>query len=196
MVVKTSELAEYGLIRVNRELARFRQVAVAEVPLLRSRLPNSPTLQTDSPAQDSLMRLVSYAEHFVTGLALDVIEQRTPLLGWSRRKLQSALRDSSGTWEQRRALWAQLGVDLTMFSADEPFRGFIEARNAVAHGLGRLTWRQTSNPASRAEALRLLAAAGLQVVEWHVRLTEEDIERLAETVNQLIEWLDSASQPT
>ena len=99
-----------------------------------------------------------------------------------------ALRRSGNTWEQRRDLWKRLHqVRLRDFDHDEPLQGFIEARNAISHGLGDLTRMQLRK---NEEVRKLLTAAGLRLRGATLLLHEEDVEQCATIVRAFIEWLD------
>lgn len=190
MDVTVSELAEHGLVRINRELARFRESSQQHT-VIRLRLPPSLEASTDTPAQDSLMRLVGFAEHFATGSLLETIHRLQPLAAWSSQRLARATRDAAGSWERRREVWMQLRVDLASFPGDAALRGFVEARNAVAHGLGRLTWLQTRTVAAQRTTTEMLKAADLRVVDSRVGLLPRDVESCGRTVKAFVTWLDA-----
>lgn len=64
--------------------------------------------------------------------------------------------------------------------------GFVEARNAWAHGLGRLTSRQRNSQ----EVLANLRAAGLAVRASEVVGTSADVKRCAKSAVEVIDWID------
>lgn len=64
--------------------------------------------------------------------------------------------------------------------------GFVDARNAWAHGLGRLTMRQLKNQ----DAMANLKAAGLSVSASRVVGTADDVRWCAKSAVAVIDWVD------
>jgi hypothetical protein len=65
-------------------------------------------------------------------------------------------------WESRKKSWLKhLGIDFAKINGWVELAGFIEARNALQHGQGRLTNKQLDN---RAVTIAKLAAARLTLV--------------------------------
>lgn len=101
----------------------------------------------------------------------------------------SAQQGAEGTWQSRREFAKQW---LGLAWGDEPwFRawlGFVEARNAWAHGHGTLTRKQLA----RQDLDRLLASAGLSRSGHHVVASRGDVRGCAHAAHQLLTAIDDA----
>lgn len=187
-----SDQAEQGIVRINRDLANFRWRRERLIAS-NSRLSPGRDGFVDSTEEDALLRVVASAEHFATGLLLAVVQSQHSSWGWSVQKVESVTRNAAGTWPQRRTAWNEVGTDLSLFAEDRALQGFVEGRNAIAHGLGRLTWRQTQSPSAHQATLTALGAAGLRVVDNRLRLTALNIEACGKLGKDFIYWLDGRS---
>lgn len=98
------------------------------------------------------------------------------------------------TWAQRRKQWLAYDVDLDACSVSNELDGYIAARNAVQHNLGRLTDFQLGK--YKMSNLAALAAAGIELNGDVVVLRGWNVYRCTETCQQFIRWLDVvAPQP-
>jgi hypothetical protein len=96
------------------------------------------------------------------------------------------------SWDARQKAWKKYtGVDLTSFPRWLAFMGFIEARNALQHGLGRLTDRQLGK--HKQEVLSQLDAAAVQRNGDLLLISADDILRCGRICQEFIGWLDSAA---
>lgn len=103
------------------------------------------------------------------------------------------------TWRSRTNAWrVRAGVDIAADPRWPAFIGFVEARNALQHGLGRLTEKQL-NPIGksgreprRTEVLRALAASGLTLDGDRLIVTRSDVKRCAAHCRELIMTADAA----
>src|SRR5262249_37712817 len=92
------------------------------------------------------------------------------------------------TWPRRFAAWKTLhSIVFDDFPRYHPLRGYIEARNAVVHGLGTLTRKQLKKPDTAQGRLR---AAQISLTGTRVMLTVDNATACAQVVRDLIEWLD------
>jgi hypothetical protein len=99
------------------------------------------------------------------------------------------------TWEERRKQWLQRGVDFNACPTWNKVDGYIAARNAIQHNLGRLTNLQLGK--HKVTILAALSAAGIQCNGDAVLLRATDVDRCADVCQQFIRWLDlAAPQPT
>jgi hypothetical protein len=89
--------------------------------------------------------------------------------------------------ERRRFINTWLRVEVSDTGWWRGWLGFVEARNAWAHGLGRLTSRQRDNQ----EVLANLRAAGLALRSDDVVGTSADVKRCAKAAVEVIDWIDS-----
>jgi hypothetical protein len=98
------------------------------------------------------------------------------------------------TWERRRRAWAEHGsVDLETVTPDWlALQGFIEARNALQHGLGRLTDFQLDRR-RREETLRRLRAAAIYLSGDFVHIHVETVHRCHDVCKSYVLALDEAA---
>ncbi|MEU5962519.1 hypothetical protein ABZ777_15030 [Micromonospora parva] len=98
-------------------------------------------------------------------------------------------------WTDRIKMWKKHGgVDLATFVELRAVLGFIEVRNALEHGLGRLTEHQLDQ--RRDEVLRQIAAAGVQLDGDQVLLTPADVDRCGDVGKDFIKFLDLHASTT
>jgi hypothetical protein len=99
-------------------------------------------------------------------------------------------------WTDRIKIWRnQGGVDLTTFPHMQAVQGFVEVRNALEHGLGRLTERQL-DPKYRDEVLAHIAAAGVRLDGDRVLITPENVGRCSEVGKDFVRFLDLSAPKT
>jgi hypothetical protein len=98
------------------------------------------------------------------------------------------------SWQDRRKQWLQHGADFNACPTWHELDGYIAARNAIQHNLGRLTDLQLSK--HRQSVLAALAAASIERNGDVVLLRAADVDRCAHTCQQFIRWLDVAALPT
>jgi hypothetical protein len=144
-----------------------------------------------SRVEDALARFMSIADEFTFGLLIEVTETRLPhdprvAVLWERY-----VDRETDSWEQRFASWEQLHqVSVTEFPRYSALLGFIEARNAVVHGLGFLTRKQLKKTQ---RSLGRLKSAQIDVVANQLSLTVDDATKCASVVADFIAWLDSSA---
>jgi hypothetical protein len=88
--------------------------------------------------------------------------------------------------ERRNFLKSWLGVEVNSVPWWRSWNGFVESRNAWAHGLGRLTSRQRKNQ----EALSNIQIAGLDVRSSQIFAQREDVRRCATVAVDVVQWID------
>jgi hypothetical protein len=129
---------------------------------------------------NALVDLVAVAENFSSQRLLDVHPE---------------LDDSQiSTWDKRRREWrARSNVDLTSVTPNwNKLMGFVEARNAFQHGLGRLTDMQLGR--RRDSILSDLAAAGISLTGDLVRVDDKTVRECHSICDEFIVVLDNAAQ--
>ncbi|MGN9912644.1 hypothetical protein ACTMTJ_34420 [Phytohabitans sp. LJ34] len=98
-------------------------------------------------------------------------------------------------WADRVKMWRQHGgVDLSSYQHWQAFLGFVEVRNALSHGLGRLTDRQLGK--FRNEVLGQIAAAGVRLDGDLVLPIPDDVSRCGEIGGDFVRFLDLAAPST
>jgi hypothetical protein len=171
-----TEEAEWALSRLVSRHAEYRQIALSGVagPLMRGRHSAGRFRTRDANA---LVDFVAIAESFSIGRLIHI---------------RSIAAGDLLTWDMRRKAWAKHAtVDLVSFHGWASLMGFVEARNAIQHGLGRLTHRQLGK--YKQEVLDWLDAANLCRNGDVLLLSERDVGRCSEVCNGFIEWLDSTA---
>jgi hypothetical protein len=183
--------------RIREELATYR--ILESIPPQRSRFRLRPhrhlpapvvVLPIDRAAQNAIVRMVAVAEAFVFGLLVDSTEPRLPAdplvdVLWEH-EIESAL-----NWGGRVNTWFRLHqVNIDKAGEYQAFRSFIDARNAIAHGLGSLTWHQLRGKKDVAAGLK---AVGIDVRSGRLILTSRAVEECAIRSVAFIRFLDDAA---
>jgi hypothetical protein len=190
-----SERAERSRNLVNLALAHYRQTA-GSTERVRLGLPRSPRRRGRRSAvpetfrtHDAILRIVAVAEDFSFSQLIDVTEARLPTDRIVQSLWDSELERSGDTWGRRLELWrrfheVRIGDS---FSSYAELNGFIEARNAIAHGLGQLTRKQLRD---RGKTVGRLANADIHLHGNTLVVTATHVERCATVVKDFIIWLD------
>lgn len=136
-------------------------------------------------------RHLSRSAAFHTSALIDLVAIAE---GFTVRRLLShnpAVDESKlSSWYKRRDAWeAHSPVRFSAFPNWEALLGFVAARNAIQHGSGRLTRQQLDK--FRADVVRQLAAAQIDLNGAVVTITAADVERCHETVRALVLFIDS-----
>ncbi|MBJ7519368.1 MAG: hypothetical protein JHC84_06705 [Solirubrobacteraceae bacterium] len=141
---------------------------------------------------DALLRFVGIAEGFAVNRFLEVsdvvVSDDTILQHLWQRELKTAL----DTWERRDKSWKRyFAVDVETYGDHARLRGYVEARNAIVHGLGELSRKQRANPA---DAVAKLRKAGITVVNNRVVIEAAHVDDCARTVIAFVRWLDTRAE--
>lgn len=140
-------------------------------------------------ALSAISEIASYVEAFVVESLIkhaDLVsaESVEPI---PKIVMESISKPVEGTWAARRTfirVW--LRVDLSGAAWWKRWMGFVEARNAWAHGQGGLTNRQKENK----EVLANIKLAGLTVSGTRVSGDADDVRRCARSAVEVIDWID------
>lgn len=146
-------------------------------------------LSVEEPATSAVTRLVSIAEDYTRLLLERLIESS---LGKESQIAQALLKRfpprADESWEGMiEYLTGVFSLDVRGFRDYDALMGFIEARNAITHGLGRLTKKQMANESRTRGRLK---PAGLAVVANEIHLSAENVERCSKCVVSYVEYLD------
>ncbi len=134
------------------------------------------------------MRLVSIAEEVSLGLLVEATERVLPQ-GTVMRALWDFQREATDTWPQRLGVWKRVH-SITVgasFQRYGEFVGFVEARNAIVHGLGSLTEKQMRD---RERTVARLRGARIPVTGTRLGLHRFHVDLCASVVREFIVWLD------
>jgi hypothetical protein len=182
-----SELADRARVEVNRTVAAYRS---------HPRHTRRPRLATE-PAQvaeeEAITRIIAACEVYVSKRLREVTDfvatqgGRTAVELWRRQENQA-----TATWAGLVDAWRDFhGIDFSNCAEHYAVvRGFVEVRNSVAHGLGKLTKRQLADANT---ARRITADAGVTVVDGGIRLVADNVDHCARSVHSLVRWLDHAA---
>ena len=97
---------------------------------------------------------------------------------------------STGIWKRREKAWRDVGADLTVKTSWLPLMGYVEVRNAIQHGLGRLTAQQLDR---REQTLSRIAASGVDLNGDRVTVTDDDVNRCYRTCHRFVHQADGAA---
>jgi hypothetical protein len=136
--------------------------------------------QIDQRHANALVDLVAVAENFSSQRLLNV----HPELDESQ----------ISSWDKRRREWSSRSrIDLTSVTPHwHKLMGFVEARNAFQHGLGRLTDMQLGR--RRDSILSDLAAAGISLTGDLVRVDGKTVTECHTICDEFIVVLDNAAR--
>ena len=140
--------------------------------------------------QAAILRMVSVIESYVDSLnreyLTNVLEKKVEESAALVRRLDDF---ASVNWDQRRAALEDFyAVDFKDSQEWHRLRGAIEARNAVVHGLGRLT--RTRRKLSRVESL--LRQIGVEVAGGQLVISEVTVCEVYKTCVEFVYWVDDS----
>lgn len=141
-------------------------------------------------AQSTFLRLVSVAEATVDSLGTELTNQTIAAADRTVRMLalEKELATSSSWRMRRRSFRRHHGIDLQKCRDYKRLEGAMEVRNAIAHGLGRLTTRQVTSK----ETLGYLRRIEVDVVNGFVRLQSSHVEACASYCGSFLKAIDDA----
>lgn len=186
--VVVTERAESAIALLNQTLGFHRTRAISSPSTPVSRLGTTGLDLAQVQRQSTLVRLISITEAFCGDRLLILAEtQIEPSsntireMMWNKASTSavstwSALQDAYKDWFAVSGVWTDINR-------------LVEARNAIAHGLGELTRMQKSKGAS---VRTKIAAAGIKIVGSTLVLEEGDLERARDSCRDLIEKVDLA----
>jgi hypothetical protein len=138
--------------------------------------------------EDALVRFISIADEFTLRLLIDVTEAKLPQDERVGLLWEDFAERNTDSWGQRFSSWEILHkVTVSAFPRYSPLRGYIEARNAIVHGVGALTRKQLKQLPRNTG---LLNSAGIAMTGTRLTLTVANATDCASTVSSLIKWLD------
>jgi hypothetical protein len=158
---------------------------------------NAAALGTFEPAtvvrEACLFRLVCVVEAYVDTVSSALFRERAPTSrDLVRRLVERAELRASATWDERVfAFETYHRVSLGQLARWSELNGAIEARNAIAHGLGRLTPRQR-NPAVAGR----LGQIGVAVRDGAIVVSDVSLEQCLQACVEFIRSVDAATRPT
>lgn len=183
--------AEAASALLFRTLGAHRTAVAALKPRPFTRLQATPD---GDPVQDmcqaTLVRLLSITEAFASDMLWREVNRAVTgaRSATATKVADEAVTRSTNTWQdQKRSYKDWLGVEGDWKAVEQ----LIEARNAVAHGLGKLTRRQLRSEQSVKSKLE---AAGIIVDDNRIVLSDDNLATAASACRDFIERLDLAVQ--
>lgn len=133
-----------------------------------------------SRAQNALVDLMAFVGSFTSTRLLDMCPELDE--------------ESVFTWKSREASWAKHGGVALRDAGTlwDQLEGFVEVRNALQHGQGRLTDRQLSRKRRKA-VLQAVLASGVFLDGDRVVVVNADIAACGRVCGGFVRWLDAAA---
>ena len=134
------------------------------------------------------LRLVSIAEAYVDVVSSDLLRAEYARSGSLVQSLIEAAEISfSRGWQDReKAFQDHFGIRITKFPTHKDLKCATDVRNAIAHGVGRLTSRQrTANTRARMESI------GVIVRDNHVVLSADSVRACRDICAAFMRELDA-----
>jgi len=182
-----SERAEAAIARVNRTLAIYRQQQRASSA---EDDPISASLPHEFLTHAAVTALMAVAEEFSLSRLIDLTHSTARAGKVVELLWDSELNRSGDTWGNREAMWERyFNVKSGGFQQRQSLLGFIDARNAIAHGHGSLTRKQLR---SEQKTLARLSQAGIPTRGHAIELRAPEVEACAALVKGYVFWLDGA----
>ena len=185
-----SEEAEESTARLYRAMAGYQITARRERSSSTSRLRQH---RADEDAQErrqaTLIRLLSIAEAFAAELLWREVESEVGAIKSSlaTKFMIDAIIGGTATWEAQRKAYDQwLAVKPHWTTINQ----LAEARNAAAHGLGKLTRRQTRTEREEASTKGKLDNVNVKVVDRRILLSEQNLTDTLQACCNFIAELD------
>jgi hypothetical protein len=138
----------------------------------------------------SVASFTAFAEMFMVERLLTLVVDTLKSFGPGPKKTFEGMLNSkveNSFMERVSIMEAWFGMDLRSWSAWNEWNGFLEARNAWAHGQGRLTRQQ-----ERRNAGRYVTAAGMTLDDGVIRCNAETARRAARCAVSLVDLLDGS----
>ena len=172
----------------------FHQEALlAATPQPRGRLRTLPTSSASHQArsQSTLLRLTSITEAHVAGQLVQRVEPHfpTPRTAIIDDIYVDAEDKAIGSWPAMIGAYKRwFGINLKSYDNWNSIQAMLDARNAVAHGVGELTRRQARKDLTQLG--RLLAEIDISVDGTRLEVPDEAIRSASSAARRFVVWLD------
>ena len=188
--------AEIAMNRINQTLAIHMREKRGMLESWRGRLRGTAgVVRTDPSRYLVLPHIVAIAEEFSRRLLITKTEVQVPQNRPVLKKLWLKAEDQAeGRWEEHLRAWKDWHqIPLASESTYTNLRPFIEARNAIMHGLGELTRRQRRG--NQEATLRgELKHVGIDVIGTRLVVHDKAVARCAGACKTFVEQLDLRAQ--
>ncbi len=130
-----------------------------------------------------------FASEQLIDLARPVVEDSAPL---TQTFWPAAQKDALANWESIFGAWKRwFNVDVRKFPRHADLLAHIQARNALVHGVGKLSQRQLRN---LSEVTVQLASVGIEIRDGTLVLSSASFQGLVDVVLDFVLRLDEAAQ--
>lgn len=190
--------AERAAGQLMRELADFRRRSEAEQTVRRGRLVANRIASGSMPlSYSAVSSMVAIAEGFFVETLRTSVESAFSVQTQLMQDAEAfAVKQIESTWPERlKRLKQWFGIN-HLAADDDPVAKlliFVDARNAIAHGLGALTSRQLSNDGGKS-TIKSLRSVGIELTDGVLFIDPLAVERCAMNCRKSILWLDLAAQ--
>jgi hypothetical protein len=170
--------------------ARWRRTRFVDYGRLR--------LRRDPGAPQSIEHLTvphvaAVAEEFARATLLEASEPLVPQTHAILEQLWRRAEAQVEQWDGLAVAWNQWhGIRLRTERRYQTLKGVTEARNAIVHGLGRLTRKQTRNDGGTAVRASL-ARVGISTAGTRLVIDDLSVDKSVRAARAFIEWLDQES---
>jgi hypothetical protein len=151
-----------------------------------------PIAKNETDRRGLYLYVVSIAEATIDALALELTQRSLcDIDEVVRRLILEKEIAGSASWEaRRRSFRRHHGVDLRRCDAYYEVHAATDVRNAIAHGLGRLTARQIASQ----ETYKNLARISIDVVDGQVRLHPRHVAEVVGYCRRFVHDVDARVQ--
>lgn len=184
--------AEQAAALLMHELAGYRRRVRAESRGRHGRLRKGRVGSGSLPLPYSaVVSMISVAEGFFATTLQTRVESAFTVTSRLMKDAESvAVRTMDSSWDDRmKHAKRWFGIDRAGKAHVTDMLAFVEARNAVAHGVGRLTRRQLAGDEGK-RVIADLNSVGVSVVSGLLLIDHLAVERCARSCRSAVIWLD------
>lgn len=138
----------------------------------------------------SVLRVVSVAEEFHRSSLARVVEARLSSDEMAISVWERTARDLDLAWHRQTDAWKEwFGIEVEKADEYKRFHPFVDARNAIVHGLGALTRTQLGRDGGK-RVRDELGKGGIVVVGTRLVIDEAAVATCARSASAFVSWLD------
>ncbi len=141
----------------------------------------------------TLPHIAAVAEEFARATLLEASEPLVPRTHKILELLWQRAESQAEQWDGVANAWSQWhGITVKQEPRYKTLEGVIAARNAIVHGLGRLTRKQTRSDGG-ASVRDTLARVGITTAGTRLVVSDDSVRQCVQAARAFIEWLDNRS---
>lgn len=191
--IVSSRRAEAATAELNLTLAAHRRWQRTRKLDLGRLLPLISVATPQSVEHLTLPHIAAVGEAFTRGALLEASEPLVPQTNRLLEGLWASAEEQTEQWhglERSWSAWHQ--ITLEGQPTYELFRAVVDARNALVHGLGHLTRRQTRKDGG-AKVRVSIARIGIMTSGTQLLISDDVLHKAANAAHAYIKWLDKES---